>query len=104
MEHLLWAASLTIIVGGLIWLLTFAVTHGRYYLSQITRRRAHEGRLKCQSKRLGIKREPCSEIATRVTAVGYFCDDHFAENRRTLGALYSINWAHRLDWVRFGKR
>jgi len=61
-----------------------------------TRRRADEGKLKCQT-------EKCKRIATTVTPHGYFCDDHWGENHRQFTKHGHVSWMHPLNHVLKGR-
>jgi uncharacterized membrane protein YcjF (UPF0283 family) len=61
-----------------------------------TRRRADEGKVKCQS-------DKCKRIATSVTPHGYFCDEHWGENHRQFTNHGYVSWMHPLNHVLKGR-
>jgi len=72
---------------------TIVKVYVQEWLTDVKRKRAHAGKLKCESE------EKCGKLAIRITPRGYFCEDHWEANSKKYTFSGYVTWAHPLNYT-----
>lgn len=72
--------------------------YAKQWLIDIKRKRAHAGKVKCESH------EGCDKLARWITPTGYACDEHEGYMSKKYISVGSVQWAHRLNYTLTSER